>query len=296
MVLKDEIRPARPFKFIVEEKEPAALDELLAEIDALRKYFDERGGPKAAEATYRERGAGNEIYIDFSHSISNDDRCAIISFLKEWWGIPVVRKECEVTGVWEEEWVLVLDEVDWADYEAYKESTGSKLTGDFIFGHHDGSWYPEERSRGTPKYRGYSFVNFEQCRNTGINATFMVPRSATLQVAREVRRDKYLFSFTEGFREEVKKKGFYELAVAKVTAWYICHELSHGIFKAGEAADIKTPFQAGVVGLEILYYYTYNGRKSLKQNTNLDLEGYYDYFGTEGWPKVEKPLKHQGPP
>jgi hypothetical protein len=285
MAYEDDIRAARGFKFHIVEQ---GLDKLLSEIDGLRIYLNKRGGPEAAAARRAERGEANVVYIDFSISVSETDRWAIISLLHDWWGIPVKAREYNFEGIWEEQWVLVMDESEWREYERQKQFELEK--GEFLYGHHDGNWYPS-KGEGPFQYRGYSFINWAMCRTAG-NGVLNYQDSIVLSAAIQDKRERFKFVSTEAYREGSKEPGFFQNTVAKITAWYICHELTHGVFKVGDEGHSSFPFQSRIEPLEILLYYTEKGRSLIDQNEAYDVGGFYGYFGKEKWPRYEKPIHY----
>jgi hypothetical protein len=290
---EDDIRAARGFKFHIKER---GLDTLLAELDGLMTYLDTRGGPEAEATRRSERGGAKTVYIDFSMSVSNPDRWAIINLLRYWWGIPVSQKEFNFEGVWEEQWVLVLDETDWRSYEAYKQSQGFERSKDFLFGYHEGSIYPKGATLDEGLYRGYSFVNWRECRIIGGSIKPTVQDPILFSTLKQQYPVKFRFVHTEAYRDAVKTPGFFDDAEAKVAAWYACHELTHGIYKEKGGADTVTPFQAGIEGLEILLYYTEKGRSLINSTPGLDVGQFFSYFGIETWPeerKIEKPIRNR---
>ena len=284
MAYEDEIRAARGFKFHIAEQ---GLDELLAELDGLRTYLDTRGGFEAAAARRAERGEANVVYIDFSMSVSDVDQKKIVDLLTDWWGIRIREKEYNFEGVWEEQWILLLDETDWGEYEKYKESFGFKRSKDFLFGYHEGSIYPEGAGLEEGLYRGYSFVNWRECQIIGDSIIDTVRDKILFSTLKQHYPDKIRFVHTEAYRDAVNTPGFFEDAEVKVAAWYACHELTHGIYKEKGEADTITPFQAGIEGLQILLYYTEEGRSLIKSNPSLDAEQFFSYFGMETWPGSE---------
>jgi hypothetical protein len=288
-----------------------SLGKLIEDIDELRAHLETIGGPTAAAARHAEAGGGNIIYIDFSDSLRGQEQCdRMVELLRDWWQIPLEEKVFSITGVWGENWILVLDKGGWEDYmEASKsvESTGMVLRGKW-----HGEDYPVGKKDTPAQRRSYCFVDwwgaaidagaarteaksklegFKEdieagALEEGYGEDTEVPEDgidmSDFDIKGEDRIKRlppYVFLTWPGVWEEIfTEEGewndeLFQDAHAKIAAWYAAHELSHALWFHGELPHKESFFDVRIKPLEILIYYTETGRKLLYDDSPIVIKG-----------------------
>jgi hypothetical protein len=263
------------------EQEGAGLDDLLEEMELVEEGLRAQAeGPTAAtEAraqTVSARGYDYRTFIDFSDSIPKDECHAVVNYLRDWWGVPVIPKPYEDTGVWGEQWVFVLDDADWA--EAIGEDIyGRNLTfPDFHREYQDESQY---------QWREYSYINWPKCKRAAAVALGYKANPKFVTDQREEGGKQWEFLRRTGVLHVIKNDNtMWDDASAKITAWYTCHELTHGILRVDDAGHGMFVFKAPIQSLEILVYYTETGKALLAEGApEGGVEGFYGRYGKEKW-------------
>ena len=288
-----------------------SLGKLTEDIDELRNHLDAIGGPAAAAARHAEAGGGNIIYVDSSDSLRGQEQCdRMVELLRDWWQIPLEEKVFSITGVWGENWILVLDSGDWEDYMEVSgsvESTGRELKGKW-----HGEDYPVGKADTAAQRRSYCFVNwgdvmvdagdalteaksklegFKEDIEAGAlkegygedtEITEDVIDMSDFDVIGEDRRKvlpPYVFLTRPGVWEEIfteegeRIEELFQDAQAKIGAWYAAHELSHALWFSGDISHDEFFFKVGIKPLEILLYYTETGRKLLYDDSPIVIKG-----------------------
>lgn len=264
------------------EQEGAGLNDLLEEMEVVEEGLRAQAeGPTAAtEAraqTLSARGYDYRTFIDFSESIPKDECHAIVNYIRDWWGVPIIPKTYEDTGVWAEQWVFVLDDAEWA--EAIGEDIyGRNLTfPDFHREYQDESQY---------QWREYSYINWPKCQRAAVVALSYKANKSFITDQLQAGGEQWKFLKWVGVLGEVYNQDnvMWENASAKITAWYTCHELTHGILRVEDVGHGMFVFKVPIQPLEILVYYTEMGKKLLAEGApEGSVKGFYGRYGKEKW-------------
>lgn len=264
------------------EQEGASLDDLLEEMEVVEKGLRAQveGGAATTEGrvqTVSARDYDYRTFIDFSKSIPDDEQHAIVNYLRGWWGVPVIPKPYEDTGVWAEQWVFVLDADDWAEAG----------WGD-VYGYNWSNLYFQRTNedKSENQWREYSYINWPMCKRAAAVALDYKANPKFIYDQIEGGGKQWEFLGRTGVLHEFRKPDntVWDDASAKITAWYTCHELTHGISRVGDEGHGMFAFKAPIQSLEILIYYTETGKSLLAGKApEGSVKGFYGRYGKEKW-------------
>jgi hypothetical protein len=263
------------------EQEGASLDDLLEEMEVVEEGLHAQvegrtATPEARTQTVSARGYDYRTFIDFSDSIPKDECHAIVNYLRDWWGVPVIPKPYEDTGVWAEQWVFVLDADDWAE-AGWGDVYGYNWSNpDFHRTYEDKSQH---------QWREYSYINWPKCKRAAAVALGYKADPKFIYDQIKERGKQWEFLRRTGVLHVIKNDNtMWDDASAKITAWYTCHELTHGISRVGDEGHGAFAFKARIQPLEILIYYTETGKGLLAEGApEGGVEGFYGRYGKEKW-------------
>jgi hypothetical protein len=263
------------------EQEGAGLDDLLEEMEVVEEglwaQVEERNAATEARTqTLSARDYDYRTFVDFSESIPKDECHAIVNYVRDWWGVPIIPKPYEDTRVWAEQWVFILDDTDWAEAVG-KNVYGLNLTfPDFHNTYEDKSQY---------QWREYSYINWPKCNRAASAALGYKANPKFITDQSEGGGKQWEFLHRTGVTHVLRNDNtIWDNASAKITAWYSCHELTHGILRVGDEGHGMFVFKVPIQPLEILVYYTETGKGLLAEGApEGSVKGFYGRYGKEKW-------------